>query len=367
MTLTSQLRSIHSGFPAAVLALAACAAVAWADEPPAALAFAQATVDAGDVYQFAVLEQRFDFTNTSERDVRITGIQAGDPAAEVEPQTGLFAPGQDGSLRIRQPLGPRLGEATFRFTVLTDDPLRPGQELVLSAFVQSAYDDELPFLDFGDVDRSLGKTLPFEVATREADSVDLVEVVSAPDFVRVTPGRRVGVGGESLELAVTVDPGARPGLQVGVLHLRTSVAHHPDYLIRFRAGIFGDVVPGETPLQLGMVRVGEAFSAELQLSSRTGRPFRVGPLKDSRGWLQASASPCGGGAGPSDCWIVTARQTAVRPGQLAGVLEAQVDGEVLPLAYTGLAIDRDAAVRDLGQLDSTGHSKHTVGDDGPQR
>jgi len=324
-----------------------------AGEPasPGNLQFDAPDVDVVECYQFDVLDEVFTFSNRGTAAVRVSAVHAADPAAEAAAEPDVVPPGGRGRIRVRQPVGPRLGLASFRFVAVTDDAAKPRHDLELRAFVQSAYDPELPVIDFGIVDRATGATREIEVGSREVDTLELEEVAAAPAHVEVRPVGRAGVAGERLRLAITVKPGAPEGWQVATVRLLTNVTRQRDYLAALQASVYGDVVPSESPLRLGAVRQGQRLDASLRLTSRSGTAFEVLAIEDPGGRWAADVAPCEGGSAPRTCWTVGLRSIPASTGGLRGVLDAVLsDGRRVPVAYEGLVVSPDAVLHQLGEV-----------------
>ena len=340
--------------PACLLLLVAAALSGAVAQGPAPadtpwLAFDAASVDVGENYELGVIEHEFPFVNRGDRAVRIVEVQTDDPRAVVE-HPDLVDPGERAAIRVVQPLEPsRLGARKFRFLVHSDDAVGPIRALELLTFVQSAYDVEHPFVDFGEVERSRGATQRFEVSTREAEALSFVRVAGSPDHVQVRPAPPdAATSPQTVVLELSVAPGAPLGFQNGLVHLQTDLAHQRDYVVGFQANVFGDVVPDECPIVWGAVREGASIERTVRLTSRSGKPFRVARLEDSGRLAGSAVEPCEprGAA----CQALRLTLDTVRRGGFRGELRVFFDGddEPLPLSYGGLVASPDALIKDLG-------------------
>jgi hypothetical protein len=302
----------------------------------------------GEIYQHTAVSHRFTFENRSDVPVRILGTTVVLESGRIEVEPELVPPGGRGEARIEQPVGDRLGEVTFRFGLRTDDPALPGPKLTLGGFVQSAYDPEVGRVELGQLDRSLGATAAFELASREADRLGPVTIAEGPSWLRLTP-RGESDGGQRLELEITVAPGAPLGFHVERLLLRTGVPHQPDYVLEVRTAIYGDVVPSEAPIDLGLLRQAWPFEKEITLRSRSGAAVEIAAVDPVPFEVAASACP-----GPPDpaCRLLTLAGRPQLQGPLDGLLRVHLAGdpEPLPLRYSAVVASPDAVVRDLGPL-----------------
>jgi len=339
-----------------------CPLSARADQEPApgetlaaepALVFDAMEVDAGESYQDGVIEHTFTFVNRGERTVHVSGLEASHPPGNAEVEPDIVPPGARGEVRVFQPLSVQLGAVKFRFRVHTDDPEVPARQLVLETFVQSAYDIEWPFVDFGDVDRSRGKTATFELSSRETDRLRLARVVDAPPGIQVEVADRAGLSDQQVRLEITLVANQGLGLHTGTIHLQTDLPHQRDYKVGFRASVFGDVAPSENPVFFGATPLGQSVEKRIRLASRSGSLFEVERVEDSTSRLEVTVADCTEGAERPDCRELLLTLPAVRQGGFNGKLLVFLAGqaEPLPISHSGLVASPGARIRDLGEID----------------
>jgi hypothetical protein len=307
-----------------------------------------------DSYQHAVVEHVFTAENRGRHPVTIEQSLAVRGSAEVTAEPAVVEPGGQVKVRVRQPLGSETGQASFRYALITDEPGVSRYRFTLSGFVQSAYDPEKPVFDFGFIDRDRGARRSLEVFSREVDRLELPGVTTGGAAVRVEVAR-AGIAEEGLLLTAVVEPGAKLGTLSGTVTLTTNVSHQATLEIPLSAQVFGDLVPSEHPIAIGLVRVSEHVTKDIVLRSRSGRPFSVERIEDNGGSLAIDATPCSG-EGPSDCWVVRLTAEPRAPMMLGGTLMIITDqeDEAVPLAYSGFVVGRDATIRqlDLGAGDA---------------
>jgi hypothetical protein len=301
-----------------------------------------------DSYQHAVVERVFTAVNRGSHPVRVEQAVAVRGRAELDAEPAVVPPGVRLRVRVRQPLGNEIGQAAFRYALTTDEPGVSRYRFSLSGFVQSAYDPEQPRFDFGFVDRDRGARTSIEVFSREVDRLELLRVATDGSNLRLESSR-TGVAGEGLRVTAILDPGAPQGTLSGAVTLTTNVAHQPTLEIPLVAQVFGDLVPSEHPIALGLIRVPERLTRDITLRSRSGSPFRVNRVEDLGGTITTDAAPCSG-AGPADCWVIRLIVDAASPGMLGGTLRIVTDrdDEPVPLAFGGIIISHDTIIRQLG-------------------
>lgn len=299
-----------------------------------------------EAYQGTEIAQAFVLHNRSERAVRVLGVRAESPGGFVETVPAEpIPPGGRAEVSVRQDTSGRLGLGGFRFLLSADDGL-PDRRLVLTAFVQSAYDPDRPALDG---ETAPGGVVETRVESRLVPRLTVVDVSSVPAFLTVAA--QPGPEG-SVRLRATVARGAPLGLQTGALRVRTNVAEQPELVVPYRLAVFDDVVPDAPSLDLGAVRRGEPFAKTLALRSRSGRPFDVASVDVAGAALTATTEDCVD-ASPA-CRQLRLSGTGGDPqAGLAGILGVRLrDGRTIAVPYSGVALAADAAVRDLGRLDA---------------
>jgi len=300
-----------------------------------------------DSYQHSVVEHVFTAENRGPHPVTIEQALAVRGSAELTAEPAVIAPGGQLTVRVRQPLGSEVGQTAFRYALITDEPGVSRYRFSLSGFVQSAYDPERPVFSFGFVERARGARSSLEIFSREVDRLELGGVAIDHPAVRVESSR-AGVAEEGLLLTAILDPSAPLGALSGTVTLTTNVSNQVTVEIPWSSQVFGDLVPSEHPIALGLIRVSELLTRDITLRSRSGRRFSIDRIEDLGGGVTTDAAPCSG-TGPADCWVIRLVVDTASPGMLGGTLRivTDQDDETLPLSYGGIVIGRDTTIRQL--------------------
>lgn len=300
-----------------------------------------------DSYQHSVVEHVFTAENRGPHPVTIEQALAVRGSAELTAEPAVIAPGGQLTVRVRQPLGSEVGQTSFRYALITDEPGVSRYRFSLSGFVQSAYDPERPAFSFGVVERARGARSSLEIFSREVDRLELGGVAIDHPAVRVESSR-AGVAEEGLLLTAILDPSAPLGALSGTVTLTTNVSNQVTVEIPWSSQVFGDLVPSEHPIALGLIRVSERLTRDITLRSRSGRPFSIDRIEDFGGGVTTDAAPCSG-TGTADCWVIRLIVDAASPGMLGSTLRIVTDrdDETLPLSYGGIVIGRDTTIRQL--------------------
>ncbi len=321
---------------------------ALASSRPSSLVFGTTEASFGEVFQGNRVRHAFTFTNEGSGPVTIVRAEAASPAGSAEAEPRVVPPGGQGMLYVEQAVGERLGESAFRFVVETDDSPVP-RKLMLQGFVQSAYEPENLDLDFG-VQRP-GASATLTLGSREVDRLTADVVGALPPFLKLDASERTGLAGEGVLLRLTIAPNAPLAFHVGEVKLRTNVPQQPEVTLHYRGAVYDDVVPKESPIDLGVVREGQPFEKIVELRSRSGEPFLISGLRADRPDLQATLVPCSEATG-SPCQGV--RLAGALGGGLktfAGDVTVLLDGrQPLTLRYGGVLVGADVRVKSLGEL-----------------
>jgi len=320
-------------------------------EVPGALVFEtppQATFE--DVHQGAVVERRFTLRNNGPATVRIERGIALHAQGTVEADPTTVPGGGRVEVRVRQPVGDRLGRAAFRFALVTDEPGVARYRLGLTGFVESAYDPEAPALDWGAAERGTTRTVEAEVFSREVEALRVLDVGNVPPFLRVDASARAGLNGEGVRLQATLDTRQAPlGVTHGVLRLRTNVPGQPECPVSYSFNVRGDVVPSRDALNLGLVREGEEATGELTLTSRSGRAVDVTAIESPDVPVTTEVVPCAGDAAGPACRALRIKYKSAERGPFTGRLMVRVAGleEPLRLLVSGVVISPQARVKEI--------------------
>jgi hypothetical protein len=300
-----------------------------------------------DAYQLAGVTHRFAFRNRGEKAVAIEQALALAPGGTVEVAPRVVPPGGAGEIVVRQALGETLGLVTYRYALVTDEPGVSRYRVLLTGFVQSAYEPERALLDLGVVDAGTGGAATLELFSREVSRLEVAEISGVPDGVRVRIDERAGDLAEGVRVRVELTPGGPFGARFGGFRLRTNVPNQPVYDVAFRANVFGDLVPSEHPVVLGLANEGQRVSRTVELASRSGRPVAVERAEDPTRSVQVDLAPC---AEPRpSCVALRLHVDAARKGGLNGTVLVYEKGseEPIPLTYTGLVVSAEKVIKSV--------------------
>jgi hypothetical protein len=303
--------------------------------------------DLGPFHQQSALAWTFRLRNAGERPVRVTGAWSVDPGGRVDVTSAPVPAGGEVALDVRQPLGFRLGRASFRYALRTDEPGSPVVRVGLQAFVESAFDPERLEIDLGTLDRALGGAASTELFSREVERLELTGTRGAPAWLAVETAGRAGLHGEGLRLVARLRPGAPVGVFSGLVELRTNVPRQPAMQLEYRGAVFGELVPSRGSIEFGLLREGESATARIEVRRRAGGTLELLSWREASGHLAVRPGACAASA--PDCLGLDLVFTAPSPGSFAGTLALVFTGEVeeLPLRYGAWVVKQGTQVREL--------------------
>jgi hypothetical protein len=323
-----------------------------------ALIFDQPNAFFDDTYQFGEVRYVFPFRNTSQKTVTIEQGLAVAGIGHVEFAPARVPAGATGEARVIQPLADKLGEASFRYALITDEPGVSRYRFSLSGFVESAYDPERPEAVFGEVERGAGALAEVEVSSREVLRLELIETLELPPWLRVEAGERTGDAGQGFQLKVRLLPEAPLGLVAGTFLLRTNVPNQDRVAVRFRGAVYGDVRPSVNPVGWGAMNLGQRYRESLRLRSRSGRPVEIDSVTDTAGLVRVEVQPCPETPEDAACRRLQLEMVVaptVATGLFGGHLRVKLKGstDVLPIAHSGLVVAPGTPIRNLEIPDVT--------------
>jgi hypothetical protein len=316
-----------------------------ASPAPPALVFESQVAQYGETYAFASVEGQFDFTNRSAREVHIRTVTAQAVGGRVVAAPTLLRPGERGRVVVHQELGARLGQSRFRFDLESDDPDTPTYKLLLTGFVQSAYDPESGSVDFGSLERKTAGARELRVGTREAGHLSVLAVEDAPAWLAVEalPGDEAS----EVRLRLTLRAGAPLGAHAARVRLRTDLERQPWFELGVRAALFEGARLDPPQANLGLLRVGQASSTWVELRRDDGGPAGLLGAEGLPPWLRVAEEACAPVESACRRLRLTAQPTIT--GAASGSFRLRLLGapEPVEFPFAALVVEATREVREL--------------------
>jgi uncharacterized protein DUF1573 len=248
----------------------------------ARLSFEETTHDFGEIFDDAVQEHEFWFTNTGPDALIIGEIKSSCGCTVPELEKRIYQPGEKGKIKvIFNPHGKR-GFDSRTVTIRSNDALAPSARITIKSHVRPLIIIEPSILQFGQIDKGQTREKEILIAGRTDDFKATMATTNYPDVFEVkiidTKIRTVGTEKEDLltsRLLITVKPDAPVGLHRAELSIRTNDPRRAIERTQVLAQILGDLAVVPPRLSLGRVQAGANFSREFKVQSRSGEPFKI--------------------------------------------------------------------------------------------
>ncbi len=333
----------------AALILAACPAPAVrADENTLAkVAFEPVGATPVEVFIGQPLQVSSAVRNQGSTPLTISRVEVFPPGGEVRFDGAPIAPGGAGLIHVERPGFDRLGMQNLMLHIYSDAFATGFLPLTVPVFVGSAYMPEHAEVDFGYVRRGHAEPQAYEFQSFEADHLELLEVLDAPEWLAVRALPANGAGTQNLKLELSLTGAAPLGEQRRRVRLKTSVQAQPVVELFVAARVYDRIFAAPHQIDIAAIHQGDRFESTVELRSMDNRRLRVSRATDPDRVLSVSSRRCGKG-----CARLTVRHhaTALRP--LRGAIEVVIEGESEPvrIPYYGLVVKKGTRVRDLGVL-----------------
>ena len=293
-------------------------------------------------YQFSDFECSIELENPGDRPVRISdaeAVRSGDtisPTEVVVPAKGVAY------LKTRVSTRDSEGYTRFHFRFRTDQFGGNQRTAEVKGYVLGILDQHKPTIDFGLVDADQGRPASkLTLSSREMDGFRLTSVKSKPDYLDVTI--------DGLTLTARLNEKAPLGILPND-HIELSV-NHPSQdrvWVTVKGRLRGDVAPDSDPFELGLMRTNATNEALIRLSSRSGKPFKIGSIAVDRIKATAEAKEC---TPASDgCRLIKLSvSNDQRKGQIGGIVRVELPDskQVLPIQVWGMLLSPEVEVIDL--------------------
>jgi hypothetical protein len=251
-----------------------------------ALTIDESKVDFGEQYQFDEIVRDISVWNSSDHPVAVSVRKLMGPGtASIDHQT--IEPHGTAKVHVAMPLRNAIGSVATRFMIDSTEPDGIQHYAIrVGGYVESVLDDPNQTIDFGIVESGHAvEERKFEVASSEFPDLKATKILEAPDFVSAT----IAADGRSIML--------RPakvstlGVNLGDVRFALNSPRQKEASVLVALDAHGSVLPNQNPVEFGLQRRGNRSTFRLQLTSRDGKPFRVGTpqVKDAKLDVQSAA------------------------------------------------------------------------------
>ena len=319
-----------------------CAASATAGS----LSIDESKIDFGEKYQFNDVQRDVRIWNKSAAMVRLHDIKPSRLGATATLETHELGPYSSTTMHISIQLQDKIGYVSTRLQLEADENgTTDAYDFIIAGYVNSILNED-PSLDLGIVDVSMlntGKSIRLTSAIHP--DLRILRVIDAPEFVET----KVGQAGN--ELLVTPRKLDALGFHKGVIKVAVDSPEQSQVWINVLMELRGDVVPDQNPLAFGMQRPSTIQPQRLQLTSRTGKAFRVGKITISdTAHVRVAETRCLPKIVDScHAYLLTINKDH-RQGELSGKVSIDLPDtrQVVNVELAGLFLEDSTVVQELG-------------------
>ena len=304
--------------------------------------------DAGEHYQFEVVECPIELKNNGKTDLHVSKARTRYTWDDIDRGTIVVPAGGVAYINAKVDVRNSEGRTVRPFAFDVDEPGNTRRGSEVRVFALSVLDQAKPTLDFGVV--KVEDEMPersITLTSREVAGFRFTGVKSKPDWLDV----RIGDDGR------TVVAQFKKSAPFGVIahddfvKLSIDSPKQKEAWVEINALVLGDVVADGNPFQLGLLRKGTKHEFLVRVSSRSGKPVKLGDvtLESIKG--SAKPEPCTPAA-PS-CQLVRVEVSDENPAsKLEGKLKIDLPeaGKPLPIDLVGVLINADTKIHDMDEL-----------------
>lgn len=306
--------------------------------------------DAGEHYQFEIVECPIELHNTGDKAIHVSNGRSRFPWDSIDTGTITVPPKSVAYINAKMDLRNSEGRTAHAFGFDVDEPGQSRRGSEVSAFALSVLDQTKPMLDFGTVKTS--EAMPersIALSSREARDFRITGIESKPDWLDVT----IAADGRSITARL------KSNAPWGLIHhddfvkLKVNAPQQSQVWIGIQAEVQGDVAPDGNPFQLGLVRTGSKHEFLVRITSRSGDDFKVGALAVERIKGSAKAEPCVPAA--KGCRLIQVDISDDNPtGKLEGLLSVELPDakKTLPIELIGLLLSPDTKIHNMDEMTS---------------
>ncbi len=285
----------------------------------------------------------FALTNNGDKPIRVLEVKSGIAGDSVETSPLVIAPHSQGYVQVGVDSGNAAGNFHRSFEFRTDET---GHErLVANAygFAISAIDQLKPQIDFGVA--ALGGAPPeksIELSSQEAAAFRIKEVLAKPSYLDVD------IGADGHTVVARIKPEIQWGLHSDFIKLAIDTPRQKQVWVEVKADVHGEIVASANPLNMGLMRFGNHNEFKVQLTSHSGKKFKIGKIELEKLQAKTLLSPCVPDEG--GCQLLTLTMLDQQPaGAILGhvLIDFPEYHRTMNLAAWGIIVDKDMEVQTL--------------------
>lgn len=226
------------------------------------MSFAKLAKDFGTVYQGQKLDHSFRFRNSGDGPLRLKGVYSacGCAVAAFE-KDRIFAPGEEGEIKLTFDTSQFSGQVRKAIAVMTDEKGIPERLLTVSANILEEYQVIPPVVDFGDISTAQGGRQ--KVYIRPIGGFDLT--VRGVEYDAKLFDVRISQEGTSWAVEIDLKLNQEAGFFRQDIHILTSSNKLPKFRLPIRAMIKGNIAYSPEYLEFGAINRDESAKRMIQV------------------------------------------------------------------------------------------------------
>ena len=319
--------------------------------------------DLGEVYAFNTAQCEFALTNNSDKPIRILEVNSGVDGDAVAKPLPVIPAHSQGYVQVVVDSGNSKGDFHRTFEFRTD---QAGHERAVAnafGFAISAVDQTDPQIDFGV--SSLGEApaeRSIELSSQEASAFKITKVISKPSYLDID------ISADGHTLIARMKPDIQWGLHSDFIKLAIDTPKQKQVWVGVKVNVHGEIVASANPLDMGLMRFGNHNEFKVQLTSRSGKKFKIGKVQLEN--LRANTQVSGCLPDRKDCQQLTVTISDQQPpGAILGhfLIDFPEYRQSMNLAAWGIIVDKDMEIQTLdpeklvGKANTADKSKGAVG------
>ncbi len=244
------------------------------------IVFAASTQETGVIFDNEKTKLSFEFKNMGTGPVTITRIKPACGCTAVDLEKTTYEPGESGVIEvIFDPKG-RKGAVARNIDVYTDQKNNPNSTLVVRSYVKPIVVVEPYQVAFSPIEKGTSATRDIHVQGRfEGFKVTRVTTQDPDVFdIEIIDNGTVEDGEDTLYdyiIRVTLKEGAKPQAYRTELSVRTNDEHKSLFPVPVVGRVLGDLQLTPIRMTLGRLVVGDSFTNEIHVRSKTGKAFEI--------------------------------------------------------------------------------------------
>ncbi|MBO9662357.1 hypothetical protein [Dokdonella sp.] len=304
--------------------------------------------DFGEVMAFSKAQCDIVLSNHSNEEIRITGVSSSREDISLHSENVVVPANGKTYLHVTIDVGNSVGGVSYPLVLETSEKGHARRSARGNGFVTTVVDQIRPTLDLGAIntDSSVLEEKSIALSSNEIPDLRMEKVIESPDWLDA----RI----EGNKLHVKPRRNFVLGLRDGFVKVAINSPRQTQVWVHVKADIRGEVIPSVNPLDMGLMRSGNANQHLIRLTDKQGREIKVGSLTLENVQGKAVDLPCESGA--KGCRMIRLTISDKQPeGFIKGRLLIDLPDlkQKLPVSIGGMLVAKDQKIETFGPNSSS--------------